>query len=157
MGKLSISMILLCFVAFTAQAQQNNKTDEQERLAKTPQGVAVIEYNNHEVALLKDPHNADREKEMRQTTEPDSSALRDVLDLLDRYRTTGAKLTPGSSHGTRIISVQVNGNSATVKTLEDPDWTSTSGRTYKRQSVPHTYTLKKSGERWTVSVDEFDL
>ena len=155
-----ISMLMLCFVAITAQAQQNKKTDElaeHERLVKTPQGAVVIEYNNREVAWLKEPYNANREKELRQVVEPGSSAERDVLDLVDRYRYTGARLTPSSSHGTRVISVEVNGDSATVKTLEDPDWTSTSGKAYKRQNVPHTYTLRKFGERWVVKEDDFEL
>ncbi len=158
MKVLFISIILLYLSPFGATAQQTKTDDaEFERLAKTPQGKVVVQYNEREVAWLKDPNNAEREKEFYETVERGSAADRDVLDLVGTNRIRGTHLMPETTHFTKVISVVVNGNNATVKTLEEPNWISSSGRKYQRQKWPHTYTLKKAGDKWVVVLDDFEL
>jgi len=157
---LFISIVLLCLLnVVVTQAQQTKaaKEAEYERLKVTPQGTAVDQYNKREVAWLKDPGSDELGKQAKEAVVPGSQAEGAVLERIETYKSRGVHLTPESRHDTTVISVEVSGDTATVKTLENPNWVSTSGRTYIRTAVPHTYTLKKVGDNWKVSVDDFEL
>jgi len=127
--RLVVLTLLLCFWPVWATAQQN--------LRERPEVQVVGQYNLRLVEWLGDPKGLTLASKFKQCVVSGSQAEEAGVERANTYIERSTHLLNDSHHTTRPVSLTtVDENTAIVKTLEDPYWDSSSGRTYIKTSVP---------------------
>jgi len=156
--KLSILTLLLCLSALTAAAQQNFEISAPFIVAR--------QFNDCQVEAYKNPNKKDKVDACKPMVITGSPAEQDFEGMINRYINRGpdaehpVHLETISHHKTRIdgqIVYSEDGSTATIKTLEDIYWVSSSGNATILTDVPETYTVNKAADGWRVYDNKFEL